>query len=146
MTFQTSEIFLIARWNSPRDRIVNKWIFLKIINRYYKPIQTEHFLCKLPLTFKAIEKKKTVSDLIYLTCLQIAALCYIGDCIFYQKISLTISNRDVFLNYHTRWVIFQKRVMFIFFFHLASCSGIENFILLICLKEKQSPALSVSVA
>lgn len=65
---------------------MNKWIFLKIINRYYKPIQTEHFLCKLPLTFKAIgKKKKTVSDLIYLTCLQIAALCSIGDCIFNQK-------------------------------------------------------------
>lgn len=66
---------------------MNKWIFLKIINRYYKPIQTEHFLCKLPLTFKANgkKKKKTVSDLIYLTCLQIAALRSIGDCIFNQK-------------------------------------------------------------
>lgn len=47
MTFQTLEIFLIARWNSLGDKIVNKWIFLKIINRYYKPIQTEHFLSKL---------------------------------------------------------------------------------------------------
>jgi hypothetical protein len=88
------KFFLIAHWNSLRDRIVNKWIFLKIINRYYKPIQTEHFLCKLPLTFKAIEKKKTVSDLIYLTCLQIAAVH------FQPKKKISICNRDSFLNYH----------------------------------------------
>ena len=63
--------------------------FLKIINRYYKPIQTERFPCKLPLTFKAIGKKekgkKTVSDLIYLACLQITALHSIGDRIFQPK-------------------------------------------------------------
>lgn len=78
------------------------FFFSEIINRYYKPIQTEHFLCKLPLTFRAIEGSGGgMSDLIYLTCRQIAALCSIGDCISNppKNRSLTISNRYIFLNY-----------------------------------------------
>lgn len=78
-----------------------------------------------------------MSDLIYLTCLQIEALHSIGDCIFNQKISLTISNRDIFLNYHSMSDISKDSN--VYFFHLASCPEIENVYFIDMFKVKAEP-------